>query len=334
MRSHPVVSGMLLLLGIPALLIFIMISVAVGAADISLGTVWEAVVRFDARSAHHQVIWQLRIPRALMAAFVGAALAVSGAIMQGMTRNPLASPGLLGITAGSSFAIVLSFAMFPGASYYMLMVFSFLGACLGAALVYGTAALARSGLTPVGLALAGAAVSAMLGSLGGALNIYYELAEDLLFWYAGGVAGVTWLHVDTMFPWVAAGLVGSLLLSRSITILSLGEDVAAGLGLKSAKVKIAGSLTVLVLTGAAVSTAGAIGFVGLIIPHMTRYLIGVDYRWVIPCSAVLGGLLLVAADIVARLVNPPFETPVGVLTAVIGVPFFLYLARRERGDNG
>jgi len=331
-RSNPILASTLIIVGIIAIILFTLVSIVVGAADISLDTVWNTFFHFNPDNTQHQVIYQMRLPRALVVGVVGAALAVSGAIMQGMTRNPLASPGLMGVSAGASFMLIIAFAFFPESPYHFLIVFSFIGAAIGATLVYGTAALSRGGLTPVGLALAGAVVSALLGSFGGAINILFELSQDLMFWYAGGVAGSKWIHVQLLFPLVIIGLVGALMISRSITILSLGEEVATGLGQKTVWVKAIGSIIVLILTGAAVSTAGAVGFIGLVIPHITRYLIGVDYRWVIPCSAVLGGLLLILADIGARLVNPPFETPVGVLTAIIGVPFFLYLARTDRRE--
>jgi iron complex transport system permease protein len=330
LRSRPLLASTLLILGLTGLLFGMMVSIAVGAADISLQTVWDAIFHFIPGSVQHQIIWELRLPRVIMAGMVGAALAVSGTIMQGMTRNPLASPGLMGVSAGASFCIILAFAFFPNPSYQTLMVFSFIGAFVGAFLVYGTAALIRGSMTPIGLVLAGSAVTALLGSFGGAMNIYFELAEDLMFWYAGGVAGTKWMHIQVMLPWTIVGLLGAIALSRSITVLSLGEEIAAGLGQRTLWVKTGGSIVVLILTGAAVSTAGPVGFIGLIIPHMTRFLIGVDYRWVIPCSAVLGALLVVLADIGARMVNAPFETPLGVLTAIIGVPFFLHLARKGK----
>jgi iron complex transport system permease protein len=331
-KSRPLLASTIIIVGVIATIILTMVSIVVGAADISLHTVWNAVFNFNPNSTQHQIVYQLRMPRALVAGLIGAALAVSGAIMQGMTRNPLASPGLMGVTAGSSFMIILAFAFFPEIRYHYLIIFSFIGATIGATIVYGTAALARGGLTPVGLALAGAAVSALLGSFGGAINILFELSQDLMFWYAGGVAGAKWIHVQLLLPLVAGGLLLALILSRSITILSLGEEVATGLGQRTFWVKALGSVIVLILTGAAVSTAGAVGFIGLVIPHITRYLVGVDYRWVIPCSAVLGGLLVVIADIGARMINPPFETPIGILTAMVGIPFFLYLARSDRRE--
>lgn len=319
----------LLIGGVAASALVLMISVSAGAADISLKTVWQAVFSFDPTSVQHQIIRELRIPRSLIGGMVGICFAVSGAIMQGMTRNPLASPGIAGVNAGSALVLAASFAFFPKLPYHQLMIFSFGGALLGAGIVFGVASLARGGLTPIGLALAGAAISALFGSMTSAISLYFELAQDLMFWYAGGVAGTKWIHVQALMPWGAAGLLAAIALAPSITVLSLGDEVATGLGQRTGWVKAAGTVVVVILTGAAVSTAGPVGFVGLMVPHIARYLIGVDYRWVIPCSAVLGALLVMLADIGARAVNVPFETPIGLITAMLGVPFFLYLARRE-----
>lgn len=307
-------------------------SIAFGAKQIPIATVWESLIHFNPDSSEHQIIHELRMPRALAAALVGAGFAVAGAIMQGMTRNPLADSGLLGINAGAAFAMVLCFAFLKGLPFLYLMFFSLAGAAFGAGLVFGISSLARGGLSPVRLALAGAAVSALLVALGEGISIHYNIGQDLAFFYAGGVAGVKWVHIKVVIPWVIAALAGAMALSRSITLLSLGEDIATGLGQRTRLVKLIGMIFVFVLAGAAVSLVGSIGFVGLIIPHLTRFLVGVDYRWVIPCSAILGSLLMVTADLSARLVNPPAETPVGALIAVIGVPFFLYLARKQRRE--
>jgi iron complex transport system permease protein len=332
MRTRPILASLILLGGLTLLVLGLALSISVGAADIQLLTVWEAVFHYDADLTQHQIIQELRLPRALCGAMVGASLAVAGAIMQGMTRNPLADPGLLGVNAGAGFVLALCFAFWPGLPFPYIMLFSFLGAGLGAGLVYGIGSLAKGGLTPVRLALAGAAVSAIFVALSEGVAIYYQVGQELAFWYAGGVAGTTWLHITIMLPWMMAGLIGALMLSRSITVLSLGEEMAAGLGQRTGLVKLAGSLIVLILAGAAVSSVGMIGFIGLVIPHVARYLVGVDYRWIIPCSAVLGSLLMVFADLGARMINPPYETPVGALIALIGVPFFLYLARKERRE--
>ncbi|SDZ41940.1 iron complex transport system permease protein [Evansella caseinilytica] len=330
-RSRPLVASFILFAGMIALLFSIAASISFGAADIDLQTVWTGVFQFNPDLTSHQIIQELRMPRAIAAALVGAFLAVSGAIMQGMTRNPLASPSIMGITAGSAFMIAIAFAFFPGTSYVGLMFWSFAGAGIGASLVFAIGSFSKGGLTPVKLALAGAAVSALLQSISTAIAIHFRVAQDISFWYAGGVAGTKWLSIQLMIPVAIVGLCLAFLLSRSITVLSLGEDVAKGLGQRTALVKVLGTIVVLLLTGAAVSVAGSIGFIGLVIPHITRFLVGMDYRWIIPCASILGALLLVLADLGARMVNPPFETPVGAITAIIGVPFFLYLARRERG---
>lgn len=332
LRSRPLVASFIIFGGLAALLIGLAVSVSVGAADIKLSTVWEAVFHFNPKLTQHQIIQELRLPRALAGALVGVGFAVSGAIMQGMTRNPLADPGLLGINAGAGFVLALCFAFFPGLPFHYLILFSFAGAAVGTGLVYGVSSMSKGGLSPVRLALAGAAVSALLLALSEGIAIYFHISQDLAFWYAGGVAGTKWLQIKIVWPWIVGGIVGALALSRSITVLSLGDEIAAGLGQRTGWVKIAGMLLSLVLAGTSVSAVGAIGFIGLVIPHVARALVGVDYRWIIPCSGILGALLMVIADIGARMINPPFETPIGALIALIGVPFFLYLARKERKE--
>ncbi len=328
-QKGPAGAVLILVLGTAALVLGLGLSISFGAASINLGTVWEALVAFNPDVTDHQIIQEVRLPRVLSAVFIGSFLAVSGAIMQGMTRNPLASPAILGVTDGAAFAIALAFAFFPGTSYIGLLVWSFAGAGLGALLVFGIGMFAKGGITPVKLALAGVAVGAMLSSFSSAIGIHFDVAQDMAFWFAGGLAGMQWISIQMLIPVAVIGLGLAFFISRAITILSLGEEVSKGLGQKTALIKTLGIITVLLLTGAAVAVAGRIGFIGLVIPHITRFLAGVDYRWIIPCSAVLGALLLVLADLGARMVNAPYETPVGAITALIGVPFFLYLARGE-----
>lgn len=328
-KKRPFVATFILVVGLFVLCLAIGASIALGAADIDLQTVWQALVHFNPELTQHQIIQELRMPRALGAALIGAFLAVSGAIMQGMTRNPLASPSIMGVTDGAAFAIAIAFAFFPHTSSLQLMLWSFAGAGLGASLVFGVGSMSRGGLTPVKLALAGAAVGAFLSAISSTIAIRFDVAQDISFWFAGGLAGTRWVSIQIIVPVAIIGLTLAFILARSVTVLSLGDEVAKGLGQRTRLIKILGTVVVLLLTGAAVSVAGSVGFVGLVIPHITRFLVGVDYRWIIPCSAILGGLLLVLADIGARMVNPPFETPVGAITALVGVPFFLYLARRE-----
>jgi len=327
--KNPFTSTIVIIIGIALLGLSIILSINFGASNLSYQDVWRAIFHFEADNSSHVIIRELRLPRAVAAISVGAALAVSGAIMQGMTRNPLASPSIMGVTSGSSFLIAIALAVLPGISYLGLMMFSFVGAGLGAALVFGISAMAKGGVTPVKLALVGSAITSLLSSLSTAIGIKFNVSKDISYWYAGGVSSIQPQHILFATPFIIVGLILALILSRSISVLSLGEDVAKGLGQRTGYVQLLGTIAVLLLTGAAVSIAGMIGFVGLVIPHITRFLVGVDYRWIIPCSAILGGLLLITADIIGRMVNPPFETPVSAITALIGVPFFLYLARKE-----
>lgn len=331
-RSRPLFATIILFGGMIMLLFGIALSVSFGAADIALGTVWEAVFHFNPNLTPHQIIQEIRLPRVIGGAMVGACFAVAGALMQGMTRNPMADSGLLGLNAGAGFVLALCFAFIPGLPFMYIIMYSFVGAAMGAGLVFGVGSLAKGGLTPVRLVLAGAAVSALLVAISEGIALYYRIGQDLAFWYAGGVAGTKWIHLKVMLPWVSAALIGAFMIARSITLLSLGEEIATGLGQRTKLIKWIAMIIVLILAGSAVAVVGAVGFVGLIIPHLTRFLVGVDYRWIIPCSAVLGSLLVVLADLAARMVNPPFETPIGALIALIGVPFFLYLARKERRE--
>lgn len=331
---HKPLSGLLVLFGgIIFLLFSIGLSVSVGAANIKLSAVWDAIIHYQPTLTDHQIIVDMRLPRALAAALIGAGLAVAGAIMQGMTRNPMADSGLLGLNSGAGLAIAICYALFPGISFMNTMFYSFAGAAVGALLVFGIGFMSRGGMTPVRLTLAGAAVSMLLVALAEGIAIRFRVGQDLAFWYAGAVKGTTWVQINAVYPWILVGLLAAIGLSKSISLLSLGDEVAAGLGLKTGWIKAISMLVVLILAGSSVSLVGAIGFVGLLVPHIARFLVGVDYRWVIPSSAVLGSLLLVYGDILARLIHPPHEEPIGALIALIGVPFFLYLALKQRGGQ-
>lgn len=306
-------------------------SICFGATDVNFDTTWRSFLFYDSTNPQHVIIHNLRLPRALAAAFVGAGLAVSGAIMQGMTRNPLASPSILGVSAGALFFIALAFAIFQNISYGNLILISFLGAGVSAFLVFSIVALSKGGNISVKLALAGSAITSLLSALSTAISLKFDIAKDMSYWYAGGIAGIQFDQLKYVIPVIIIGLLCALFISHSITILSLGEDLAKGLGQNTKFVRFVGIITVLLLTGAAVSISGMIGFVGLIVPHITRFTVGLDYRLIIPCSAILGALLLLGADMIAKIINAPFETPVGAVTAIVGIPFFLYLARKEGG---
>jgi len=328
-RSRAAVGVAALLAGTVLLAVSLALAVSFGAADYDLRSVWRSIFGYDPARQADQVIVGIRLPRELGAALVGAAFSVSGAIMQGMTRNPLADPGLLGLNAGAGFALACVFAFVPGATYLTAMVGAFAGAGLGAAMVFGLGSLTRGGMSPVRITLAGAAVSALLTALGEGIALMHKLSQSLTFWTAGGVSGTNWLQLQLIAPVVLGGVLVAVLMSRSVTILSFGEEVATGLGQRTFLTKTVLMLVVLLLAGTAVSVVGMIAFVGLMIPHIVRFIVGTDYRWIIPCCAVFGGAFMVLADTAARLVNAPFETPVGGLIALLGVPFFLYLARKK-----
>jgi iron complex transport system permease protein len=314
-----------LALGIGLLGICFLASLVLGAAEIAPQTVWQALFQFDG-STDHLIIRTVRLPRAILAVVVGAALAVAGAITQGLTRNPLAAPDILGINVGAALAMVL--AVFIGGSGGSYVGFAFAGAAIAAVTVYWLGSMGRSGLTPLKLVIAGAALSYLLGSLTtGILILSQRTLDDIRFWLAGSLAGQDLATLLPVLPYVAAGLAGSLALGRQLTLLSLGDDVAQGLGLQTAWVKVVAAIVVVLLAGSAVALAGPIGFVGLVVPHLVRFGVGVDYRWILPYAMLTGGILLSVADIAARLVIRPQELPVGIMTALVGAPFFIYLAR-------
>ncbi|MEC0230115.1 iron ABC transporter permease [Paenibacillus alba] len=318
------------LLTIIALLFIMFIAISYGAKDLTLSTVWSAVFHYNPELTTHQIIHELRLPRVLGAAIIGAGFAVAGALMQGITRNPLADSGILGINAGATFMVALSFAFFPDMPYSMLMLVSFLGAVLSTAFIFLLGASTPGGLTPLRLTLAGSVVAALLHSLSSGIAIYYNLNQDLAFWYAGGVAGVKWHHLKLLVPMILLGIVGAVLISRSVSLISLGEEVSVGLGVKTRRIRLLGIILAVILAGVGVSAVGSIGFVGLVIPHIARRIVGVDYRYIIPLSGLLGAVLLVLADLGARMVHPPKELAISLMVALVGVPFFLYLARKER----
>ncbi|WP_242299590.1 iron ABC transporter permease [Bacillus cereus group sp. BfR-BA-01448] len=306
----------------------IFLAVAFGAKDIHLQTVWTAVFDYNPKLTQHQIIYELRLPRVIGAAVVGAAFAVAGAVMQGVTRNPLADAGVLGINAGAMFVVALSFAFFPHMPYSYLMIVSFIGAVLSTVLIFIIGSATSGGLTPMRLTIAGAVMAALLHSLSSGVAIYYDLSQDLAFWYAGGVAGVKWEHLKFLVPIILIIIVFATISGRSISLISMGDDVATNLGVKTNRTRILGMIIVVILAGVSVSAVGSIGFVGLVIPHIARKLVGVNYRLIIPMSAFLGAMLLVVADLGARTVNPPKELAIGIMVALVGVPFFLYIARK------
>lgn len=302
-------------------------SITLGAANISTETVYAALFAFDG-SFDHLIIQTVRLPRVLAGVVVGAALAVAGAIMQGLTRNPLADSGILGINAGAAFAVVLAVSLLGNPPLSAYALFAFVGAGAAAVVVYALGSMGRGGATPLRLTLAGVILTAFVSSFTTAILISDQQTLDRIrFWTAGSLAGRDLNLLAQTVPYIVFGLLGALLISRQITTISLGEDVAAGLGQNTVAVKAAAAVIVVLLSGGAVALAGPIGFVGLVVPHVVRFIVGVDYRWVLPYSALVGGILVTVADVAARVVIRPQELPVGVMMALLGAPFFIWLAR-------
>jgi iron complex transport system permease protein len=318
-----------LLIGVLVLILCLMGSIMFGAADITPQVIFDALFRFDQTVFDQLIIQTVRLPRVLAGAIVGAALAVAGAIMQGLTRNPLADSGILGINAGAAFAVVVVTYLLGSPSLGVYSIAALIGAAVAAGFVYGIGALS-GGATPLRLTLAGVILTAFVSSLTTAILIQdQETLDRIRFWTAGSLAGRDFALIQQTAPLIGIGLAGALLISRQITTISLGEDVAKGLGQDTLAIRLIAGGMVILLAGGAVALAGPIGFVGLVIPHVARFIVGVDYRWVIPYSAVMGGILVTLADIAARMALRPLELPVGVMMAFVGAPFFIYLARRK-----
>lgn len=315
------------------LLLFLMAaSIVYGYTDTTWRMAIEALTNFNG-SNEHIVIQSVRIPRAFIAAAVGASLAISGVLMQTVTKNPLASPDIFGVNAGAGVAVVIAVTVFSVGSLPLFTWLSFLGAAVAAISVYAIGSVGREGLTPMKLTLAGAAMTALFASFTQGILVLNEAALDqVLFWLAGSVAGRSLDNLIVVLPYLIGGWIISLIIATKMNVLSMGEDVAKGLGLNTALLKITIGIVVILLSGGAVAVAGPIGFIGIVVPHLTRSIVGIDHRWVIPFSALLGGVLLLAADIASRYILMPQEVPVGVMTAIIGTPFFIYIARK--GFNG
>ncbi len=303
-------------------------SMTLGAAEISPNTVYEALSSFDSTRFDHLIIQTVRLPRVLSGIVVGAALAVAGAIMQGVTRNPLADSGILGINSGAAFAVVLGVYLLGTPSLSLYALFGFVGAAVAAGMVYVLASAGQGGASPLKLTLAGVILTAFIGSFTTAILIFdQKTLEQIRFWTAGSLAGRDMNLLSQTAPYILFGLMAALLLSRQITTLSLGEDVAKGLGQRTGWIRLLAAGLVVVLAGGGVALAGPIGFVGLIVPHVVRFIAGVDYRWIIPYAALVGAMLVTVADVGARVIIRPQELPVGVVMAFVGAPFFIALAR-------
>ena len=327
MKECKIAFGIKLSLALVAFTIMFVLSMVLGAADISFKDVWLALSS-NVSGEKILIIREIRLPREIAAIFVGAALSVSGAIMQGITKNPLADPGLLGLTAGANAALAITIAFFPSANYYVIIFACFVGAALGSLLVLGISAMKKGGFAPFRIVLAGAAVSTFLHAIAEGIGIYYKISKEVSMWTAGGMIGTSWNQLKIIIPFILIGIVVSILLSRQLTILSLSEEVAVGLGQKTRAIKGILLVVIIILTGTSVALVGNIAFIGLMIPHVVRAIVGTDYKFVIPMSIFMGATFMLFADTLGRTINAPYETPVAAIVAMMGLPFFLFIVHK------
>ncbi|WP_394613822.1 FecCD family ABC transporter permease [Lentzea sp. JNUCC 0626] len=307
------------------------LSLVVGTRDLPFATIWQALVAFDPASVDHLVISELRLPRTVIGLLAGAALGVAGAVVQGMTRNPLADPGILGVNSGAALFVVFGIQVFGLTTLTGYVWFGLAGAALAAVVVHLIGSLGRGGATPMKLALAGTAFSAVVGSLTTAVLLTdLTTFEDFRFWQVGSLVGRGMDVAVQGVPFLALGALLAFGAARSLNALALGEDVATSWGLNVRSARILCGVSVVLLCGAATAMAGPIGFLGLVVPHVARLITGPDHRWLLPYSALLAALLLLLADVLGRVLLPSGEVQVGLVTAVIGGPVFVLLARRRK----
>jgi iron complex transport system permease protein len=305
------------------------LSITIGSRDVS----WSEVVA--GLAGHSDTIGQaavaLRVPRTVLAVVAGSALGLAGAVMQGVTRNPLADPGILGVNTGAALAVVVGVAWFNIVSTEAYVWWAVAGAGCSAVLVYALGSLGRDGATPLKLALAGTATSIALASLIIAVVLpRNDIAGGIRSWQIGGVGGASYDRILPVLPFIAVGLAISLLSAKQLNSLALGDDMAAGLGERVPVARAFAALGAILLCGAATAACGPIGFVGLIVPHLCRLLVGLDHRWLLPTAALGGACLLLLADVLGRIIARPAELDVGIVTAFVGAPFFIWIVRQQR----
>ncbi|WP_433585575.1 FecCD family ABC transporter permease [Microbacterium hydrocarbonoxydans] len=319
-----------LLAGLAVILVLCVLSVSFGVKAVSFDDIVAALSGHDDTVAQAAII--KRIPRTVLALLVGAALALAGATMQAVTRNPIADPGILGVSGGASLAVVIGMAFAGITGAYGQMALAIAGAAIAAVFVYTVGSLGRGGATPLKLALAGAATSAAFASLVSAVMLpRVDLLQSFQSWQIGGVGGAEWPRIAVTAPVLAVGALICIVSARGMNSLALGDDMAAGLGEHVSRTRLVSALGAVILAGAATAIAGPIGFVGLVVPHVCRMLAGTDHRWLLPLSALAGASLLLASDIIGRVVAPSSEEiQVGIVTAVLGAPFFIWIVRRQK----
>ncbi len=326
--------GVVLALGVVAILLSIALSLAFGSRPVTGAQVVDGIsswLRGETPSDIGALAVQSRIPRTVLALLAGAALALSGALMQAITRNPLADPGILGVNTGAALAVVIGIAFLGVSSALGYLALAVVGAFLTALFVYFVGSVGPGGTTPIKLALAGAATTAALSSLVSAILLpRRDALDEFRYWQVGNVGRAGWDTMAVIVPVLVIGALVALLCARALNALALGEDVAVGLGVRVGRIRVVAAIAGVALCAAVTAIAGPIGFVGLMIPHAVRQLSGPDQRWLLPLSALGGAVLLTLADTVGRVIGYPGEVEAGIITAFLGAPVLILIARRTR----
>ena len=322
-----------LVIGLGALLGGLVISTAIGTVFISPSDILSAIVG-DADRVPRQIIWNLRVPRAFVGALVGMNLAVAGVLLQGTMRNPLAAPTIVGVTAGAGLAATAVMVLMPGLPTFIPLI-AFGGAMAASVFVYLLSWQPGLGTSPIRMVLAGVAVTSMLGAFTtGLMAVFSDRVQPVILWLAGNLVGRSWNHLELVWLYSVVGLIGALLLVRQLNVMQLGDDAARGLGVRTERMRLIAIALASLLAASAVSVAGLVGFVGLMVPHVMRLLGGHNHAYLVVASAIGGAALMVWADFGARMVLSPLEMPVGIITALIGGPFFVFLLYRTRFIGG
>ena len=315
--------------GLCGLVAGLVLSISVGAVSINPGEVVTAILG-DSERVPRQIVWNLRVPRALVGGLVGMNLAVSGVLLQGIMRNPLAAPTIVGVTAGAGLAATAVLILVPGLPTF-LPVAAFCGAMTASTVVYILSWQPGTGTSPVRMVLAGVAVTSMLGAFTtGLMTLFSDRVQPVVLWMAGNLVGRSWNHLELVWVYSVAGLIGALLLVRQLNVMQLGDEPAQALGVRTERIRFIAIALASLLAASAVSVAGLVGFVGLMVPHVMRLLGGYNHAYLVIASAIGGATLLIWADLGARMVLAPLEMPVGIVTALIGGPFFVLLLYKTR----
>lgn len=318
----------LIIVSLVLMFILSVLSMVIGQKKIAVIEVLRALFKYDG-SYDHEIVRDFRLPRVFAGIFVGASLSVTGAIMQGNTKNPLADSGLMGITSGSMFSVILLMTYLPHVSIYGRIGISCLGAGLATGLIYLIAYIGRKGLKPERMILSGMAISTLFGSISTAIVLQNGKTAEMVRYMSGSVSNANWEEILVALPIFIIGIILAIALSRTLTVMNLGDDVSSGLGANIRTTKVVSTVIVFLLSAIAFIIIGPVAYIGLMVPHVVRKVVGTDYRFVLPGSIILGSTFILVMDFIARNIQRNHEFPIGILIAMIGVPFFIFISRRS-----